>query len=127
MHNLYQKTVFRVVPFKRRLHLLNICKYYWQWKSPKALIGCLSCPIDSCSPRLQLAMRLGQMKTFRAMLCTLCQKICSFRCITWYSICILVIFPMYFYCFNALPCGPQGVLVANQYQMGSDVDISTSY
>ena len=33
---------------------------------------------------------------------------------------------MYFYCFNAPLCGPQGVLVANQYQMGSDIDISTS-
>ena len=54
-------------------------------------------------------------------------QLCGFHCITWYGICILVIFPMYFYCFNALPYVKQGVSVANKYQMGSDVDISHSY
>ena len=31
---------------------------------------------------------------------------------------------MYFIYFNALLCGLQGVLVAKEYQMGSDVNIS---
>ena len=81
----------------------------------------LSRPIDSCSPRLQLAMWLGQMKIFRTMLCTLCQnylifynmQLCGFHCIKGYSICILVIFPMYFYWLLWLPCEPQGVPVAS--------------
>ena len=42
--------------------------------TPKALIGCLSRPIDSNAPGIQLAMWLGQMKIFRTMLCTLCQN-----------------------------------------------------
>ena len=54
-------------------------------------------------------------------------QLCGFHYITWYSICILVIFLMYFYYFNALPCVPQGVPVANKYQMCSDIDISSSY
>ena len=40
----------------------------------KALIGCLSCPIDSNAPGIQLAMWLGQMKIFRTMPCTMCQN-----------------------------------------------------
>ena len=50
-------------------------------------------------------MGFGQMKTFRSMLCTLCQnklcfynsismQLCGFHCIIWYSICILVSFPV---------------------------------
>ena len=42
--------------------------------TPKALIGCLSCPIDSNAPGIQLEMWLGQMKIFRTMLCTMCQN-----------------------------------------------------
>ena len=42
--------------------------------TPKALIGCLSRPIDSNAPGIQLAMWLGQMKFFRTMLCTMCQN-----------------------------------------------------
>ena len=69
------------------------------------LIGYLLCPIGFSGPRLQLAMWLGQMKIFRTMFCTLCQKLfflfniqlCGFHCINGYSICILAIFPMYFY------------------------------
>ena len=30
---------------------------------------------------------------------------------------------MYFYCFGALPCVPQGVPVANKCQMSSDINI----
>ena len=30
---------------------------------------------------------------------------------------------MYFYCFGVLLCVPQGVPVANKYQMGSDFNI----
>ena len=40
----------------------------------KVLIGCLSRPIDSNAPGIQLAMWLGQMKIFRTMLCTMCQN-----------------------------------------------------
>ena len=40
-----------------------------------------------------------------------------------YSICIVVIFPMYFYCFGVLLCIPQGVPVANKCQMSSDINI----
>ena len=54
-------------------------------------------------------------------------QLCGFHFIIWYSICILVMFPMYFIYFNALLCGPQGVPVDKKYQMGSDVDISSSY
>ena len=50
-------------------------------------------------------------------------QLCDFHCITRYSICIVVIFPMYFYCFGVLPYVPQGVLVVNKCQMGSDIDI----
>ena len=64
------------------------------------------------------------MKIFRTMLCTLCQnclsyfnmQLCGFHCINGYSICILVIFPMYFYHLLRLPCVPQGVPVANCHQ-----------
>ena len=71
------------------------------------------------------------MKIFRTMLCTLCQnclsyfnmQLCGFHCINRYSICIVVIFPMYFYCFGLLPCVPQGVPVANKCQMSSDINI----
>ena len=54
-------------------------------------------------------------------------QLCGFHCISWYSIYILVILPMYFYCFNTLLCVPQGVSMTKKYQMGSDVDISSSY
>ena len=75
-------------------------------------------------------MWLGQMKIFRTMLCTLCQnclscfnmQLCSFHCINRYSICILVIFPMYFYHLLWLPCVPQGVPVDS---CGQPVPIST--
>ena len=50
-------------------------------------------------------------------------QLCGFHCITMYSICIVVIFPMYFYCFGLLPCVPQGVPVANKCQMSSDINI----
>ena len=40
----------------------------------KVLIGCLSHPIDSNAPGIQLAMWFGQMKIFRTMLCTMCQN-----------------------------------------------------
>ena len=64
------------------------------------------------------------MKIFRTMLCTLCQnclscfnmQLCGFHCINRYSICIVVIFPTYFYHLLQLPCVPQGVPVANQCQ-----------
>ena len=52
-------------------------------------------------------------------------QLCGFHCIIWYSICILVIVPMYFINFNILLCDLQGVPVAKKYQMGSDVNIST--
>ena len=76
----------------------------------KALIGCLSCPIDSNAPGIQLAMWLGEMKIFRTMLCTLCQKlllysICNYVASTAYRgtvfafrVSLLVNF-MYFYYF----------------------------
>ena len=54
-------------------------------------------------------------------------QLCGFHCITWYSICILVIFPLYFYCFTTLPCETRGVHVVKMYQIRSDVDISSSY
>ena len=68
-------------------------------------------------------MWLGQMKIFRSMLCTLCQKIviiikmqlCGFHCITWYSICILVIVPKYFF------------FILMHHCLGPHVDISSSY
>ena len=50
-------------------------------------------------------------------------QLCGFHCINGYSICIVVIFPMYFYCSRVLPCVPQEVPVANKYQMGSDINI----
>ena len=50
-------------------------------------------------------------------------QLCGFHCITRYSICIVVIFPMYFYCFGVLPFVPQGVPVANKCQMSSDINI----
>ena len=63
--------------------------------TPKSLIGCLSHPIDSNAPGIQLAMWLGQMKIFRTMLCTLCKiiilfnmQLCGFHCMQRYSICI---------------------------------------
>ena len=36
-------------------------------------------------------------------------QLCGFHCINGYSICIVVIFPMYFYKLFWLPCKPQGV------------------
>ena len=120
-------------PFQQWMPLLS-CSWtyaneYWQWKFPKALIGCLSGPIDSNSPKLQWAMWLGQMKIFRTHALHFVSKLviiynmqlCGFHCITWYSFCILVISPMYFYCFNALLFVPQQVPVAKKYQMWSDV------
>ena len=50
-------------------------------------------------------------------------QLCGFHCISRYSICILVIVPMYFYHLLRLPCVPQGVPVANKCQMWSDVMI----
>ena len=50
-------------------------------------------------------------------------QLCGFHCINRYSICIVVIFPMYFYCFGLLPHVPQGVPVANKCQMSSDNNI----
>ena len=50
-------------------------------------------------------------------------QLCGFHCIPRYSICIVVIFPMYFYHLLVLPCAPQGVPVANKYQGGSDINI----
>ena len=47
---------------------------------------------------------------------------CGFHCIIWYSICILVIIPIYFINFNALLCGLQWVPVVKKYQMGSDIN-----
>ena len=72
------------------------------------------------------------MKIFRTMLCTLCQnclscfnmQLCGFHCINRYSICILVIFAMYFYHLLQLPCVPQGVAVAN---CGQPVSISIKW
>ena len=50
-------------------------------------------------------------------------QLCGFHCITRYSICIVVIFLMYFYCFGVLPCIPQQVPVAKKCQMSSDINI----
>ena len=51
-------------------------------------------------------------------------QLCGFHCTLRYSFCILVINSMYFYQFiKAIPCVPQGVPVANKYQMWSDVMI----
>ena len=49
------------------------------------------------------------------------------HCIIWYSICILVIIPINFNCFIAILYGLQAVPVAKDYQMGSDVNISSLY
>ena len=51
-------------------------------------------------------------------------QLCGFHCINGYSICILVIFPMYFYHLLWLPFVPQGVPVAN---CGQPVPTSTKY
>ena len=50
-------------------------------------------------------------------------QLCGFHYITRYSICIVVIFAMYFYCFGLLLCVPQGVPVANKCQMSSNINI----
>ena len=79
--------------------------------TPKALIGCLSHPIDSNAPGIQLAMWLGQMKIFRTMLCTLCQNYYYIQYATmWlplhakvqylHSGYQLLVNFMYFYCFR---------------------------
>ena len=54
-------------------------------------------------------------------------QLCGFHYIIWYNICILVIIPIYFNCFIAIPCGLQGVSVSKKYQMDLDVDISSLY
>ena len=65
---------FELIIFKE----IHICIFHMSLigngNTPKVLIGCLSCPIDSNDPGIQLAMWLGQMKIFRTMLCTLCQN-----------------------------------------------------
>ena len=74
------------------------------------------------------------MKIFRTMLCTLCQnylifynmQLCGFHCIKGYSICILVIFPMYFinYCnYHVNHRELLWLVVASQCQMSSDINI----
>ena len=79
--------------------------------TPKALIGCLSRLIDSNAPGIQLAIRLGQMKIFRTMLCTLCQNYYYIQYATmWlplhakvqylHSGCQLLVNFMYFNCFR---------------------------
>ena len=77
----------------------------------KVLIGCLSRPIDSNAPGIQLAMWLGQMKIFRTMLWHYVSKlllysICNYVASTAYRgtvftfwVSLLVNF-MYFYCFR---------------------------
>ena len=51
-------------------------------------------------------------------------QLCGFQCINGYSICILVVFPMYFYHLLWLLCVPQGVPVAN---CGQPVPTSTNW
>ena len=41
--------------------------------------------------------------------------------------CIFIVLKFIAYFFNVLLCDPQGVPVANKYQMGLDADISSSY
>ena len=71
------------------------------------------------------------MRTFRSKIYTLCQnqlcfyssismQLCGFHSIIWYSICLLVIIPINFIYFNALP-------VAKKHQMVLDIDISSLY
>ena len=87
-------------------------------------------PLIPIAPGFSLQCDLGRWRPLKPRF-ALCVKLviiynmqlCGFNCITWYSICILVIFPMYFYCFNAVLCVPQGVHVANKYQMWSYVMI----
>ena len=65
---------FELIIFKG----IHICIFHMSiignGNTHKALIGCLSRPIDSNAPGIQLAMWLGQMKIFRTMLCTMCQN-----------------------------------------------------
>ena len=72
---------FEFVHFQIECHLLIICKYFFVMETPQGSDWMPIMPTDSNSPRLQLAMWLGQMKIFRTMLCTLCQNCLS------YSIC----------------------------------------
>ena len=102
---------FELIIFKG----IHICIFHMSLigngNTPKALIGCLSCPIDSNAPGIQLAMWLGKMKIFRTMLCTLCQNYYYIQYATmWlplhaevqylHSGCQLLVNFMYFYCFR---------------------------
>ena len=102
---------FELIIFKG----IHICIFHMSiignGNTHKALIGCLSRPIDSNAPGIQLAMWLGQMKIFRTILCTLCQnyyyiQIYNYVASTAYRgtvfafwVSLLVNF-MYFYCFR---------------------------
>ena len=97
----------------------------------KVLIGCLSRPIDSNAPGIQLAMWLGQMKIFRTMLCTMCQNYYYIQYATmWLPLHIevqylhsglsLLINFMYFYCFRVFH---REFLWPTRYQMSFNFNI----
>ena len=136
MHELWSKYGLSSCSFSDKMTLVEHMQILvGNGNSPKALIGCLSCtPLIPIAPGFSWQCDLGQMKIFRTMLCSFVSKLviiynmqlCGFHYITWYSICIMVIFPMYFYCFGVLPCVPQGVPVPNKCQMSLDINIFVS-
>ena len=105
MHELCRNIVFRVVHFQIECHLLIIWKYllvmetpqgsdwmpiaphWFQW--PKASVGNVTwADEDLKNHALHFVSKLSFLFNM---------QLCGFHCINGYSICFLVIFPMYFY------------------------------